>query len=57
MRITLVILLFFTQLIWCQQEFIVKKDTDNVEESEKIKKDSLNILEKKRKKRGNSGWQ
>ena len=51
MRINILILLFFNQSIWCQQDFIVEKDSDKVEESEKIKKDSLNILEKKRKKK------
>ena len=47
MRTNFVILLFFTHFIWCQQEIIAEKDSDEVEESEKIKKDSLNILEKK----------
>ena len=54
MRINFVILLFFTHLVWCQQEIIAVKDSDEVEESEKIKKDSLNILEKKIKKRKSS---
>ena len=55
MRINFVILLFFTHFIWCQQELIIEKDPDNVEESKNIKKDSLNILEKKRKKKKPSG--
>ena len=55
MRINFIILLFFTQSIWCQQELIVEKDSDKVEEIKKIKKDSLNILEKKRKKKKASG--
>ena len=50
MRTNFVILLFFTHLVWCQQEIIAVKDSDEVEESEKIKKDSLNTLEKKNKK-------
>ena len=54
MRTNFVILLFFTHLVWCQQEIIAVKDSDEVEESEKIKKDSLNILEKKIKKRKSS---
>ena len=54
MRTNFVILLFFTHLIWCQQEIIAVKDSDEVEESEKIKKDTLNILEKKIKKRKSS---
>ena len=54
MRINFVILLFFTHLVWSQQEIIAIKDSDEVEESEKIKKDSLNILEKKIKKRKSS---
>ncbi len=55
MRINFVILLFFTHFIWCQQELIIEKDPDKVEESKNIKKDSLNILEKKRKKKKPSG--
>ena len=55
MRINFVILLFFTHFIWCQQEMIIEKDPDKVEESKNIKKDSLNILEKKRKKKKPSG--
>ena len=54
MRTNFVILLFFTHLIWCQQEIIAVKDSDEVEESKNIKKDSLNILEKKIKKRKSS---
>ena len=54
MRTNFIILLFFTHLVWCQQEIIAVKDSDEVEESEKIKKDSLNILEKKIKKRKSS---
>lgn len=54
MRTNFVIFLFFTHLVWCQQEIIAVKDSDEVEESEKIKKDSLNILEKKIKKRKSS---
>jgi len=55
MRINFVILLFFTHFIWCQQELIIEKDLVKVEESKNIKKDSLNILEKKRKKKKPSG--
>ena len=55
MRINFVILLFFTHFIWCQQELIIEKDPDKVEKSKNIKKDSLNILEKKRKKKKPSG--
>ena len=51
MRITLAILLFSIQSIWCQQEIIAVNDSNKVEESKKIKKDSLNILQKKRKKK------
>ena len=54
MRTNFIILLFFAHLVWCQQEIIAVKDSDEVEESEKIKKDSLNILEKKIKKRKSS---
>ncbi len=51
MRINFVILLFFTHSIWCQQDLIIEKDSGKVEQIKKNKKDSLNILEKKRKKK------